>query len=890
MIKKRRNLIPYIMLLILSWINLSAIAQTPPPLGDPGNDDFENGILTNFTTYSWNYSNNPYGQQTPGNPNSPYIWGCNNVPADVSTTYNANSGLVQIVSSGYDGLIPDLQKTNPLYEGTPGSAVRINDVATTNNTLQGEGSQSVVLRRKFLSNSSGNVTISFAIAVVLRHNHGQLTGFPQFPSTTDAFSMVRVLDTDFNELSQICLDVPTSISNGWNTHVVGPHQWPGNPDIEFQWLDWTCMEIDFPSVSGNEYYLEFISSDCSAYGDEGYMYVDDIRFGKCRECNCGSWDSGTYEYTPYGGSQILNMFGNGSTIDIETGSTLNLTFEYNCVAVNTTCQPDYLYSVSEGNISVINGPQGALSLSYQPTVSDIGLQTIEVTPICGVDTCPPFLVYVNVECYGCGLWGSNSITMQGNQNWTGNTNFFSGYSVSPDLEAGETYIFDFNYLCSGGENSCDVEFTLSSSLTSNYTENPTQGNDYSIQYSPTIADMDMGTSHYITVTPMCGDKTCEPVTVYFDVACGGCGQYESVSVEYPETPELNIFPIDGATLPATVEEAVIIQYNFFCVGGECDATFDYTTDLDPETIISAGVNQQGFSFSFVPSPWDAGTTKCIQVYPTCEGEECQPFRLCFKIDDKGHCVKIVDKDVKCLDVNSNSNMVSFNLEIVSPTYDNNGNPNLPSDVQFEFPTIVNMSITNAGTMIVPGVTEVSQVSANPTINPMSFQFVNSIGNNIMINVGDQAGHFNFQVDGNVPPILKIVAKTYTYPVYNMTTGWFEEGHHKGECAQDTLYFKLLECPSIPRPRRLQVQSESESESKISKLFTVYPNPSSDKINIVSQAGLEITHISLSDLNGKEIRSFNYESGRLQIVDIKELPSGVYIVTINQNETLKIIKE
>jgi hypothetical protein len=95
--------------------------------------------------------------------------------------------------------------------------------------------------------------------------------------------------------------------------------------------------------------------------------------------------------------------------------------------------------------------------------------------------------------------------------------------------------------------------------------------------------------------------------------------------------------------------------------------------------------------------------------------------------------------------------------------------------------------------------------------------------------------------------------------------------------------KLSSCYSV-------VVGSSIFESQFSNL-TVYPNPTNGKFDI---NGLEklvaIQDITLFDLSGKEIRSF--ESTSIDF-DIKDIPKGVYQLVIkheNGLEKMKLVKD
>jgi Secretion system C-terminal sorting domain len=79
-----------------------------------------------------------------------------------------------------------------------------------------------------------------------------------------------------------------------------------------------------------------------------------------------------------------------------------------------------------------------------------------------------------------------------------------------------------------------------------------------------------------------------------------------------------------------------------------------------------------------------------------------------------------------------------------------------------------------------------------------------------------------------------------------------------------------------------------SESRLS----LYPNPATDKITIVSIATPIQSQLSIMNLNGKELTTRQITQPQTQI-DISNLPSGVYFVRLTSDRTVemgKIIKQ
>lgn len=78
-------------------------------------------------------------------------------------------------------------------------------------------------------------------------------------------------------------------------------------------------------------------------------------------------------------------------------------------------------------------------------------------------------------------------------------------------------------------------------------------------------------------------------------------------------------------------------------------------------------------------------------------------------------------------------------------------------------------------------------------------------------------------------------------------------------------------------------------------WNVYPNPSTDRINIESlDANAEMKSLEMYDITGKLIKSFSYETiSQSQSIDIANLQSGVYVLNIQTDKnrvTKKFVKQ
>ncbi len=71
---------------------------------------------------------------------------------------------------------------------------------------------------------------------------------------------------------------------------------------------------------------------------------------------------------------------------------------------------------------------------------------------------------------------------------------------------------------------------------------------------------------------------------------------------------------------------------------------------------------------------------------------------------------------------------------------------------------------------------------------------------------------------------------------------------------------------------------------------VYPNPAKDFVNLsIADKTLLKTELKVLDLNGKTVLRQKIESDQ-QVIDISKLPNGMYILSFENRENVKLIKQ
>jgi len=86
-----------------------------------------------------------------------------------------------------------------------------------------------------------------------------------------------------------------------------------------------------------------------------------------------------------------------------------------------------------------------------------------------------------------------------------------------------------------------------------------------------------------------------------------------------------------------------------------------------------------------------------------------------------------------------------------------------------------------------------------------------------------------------------------------------------------------------------VTATGSSEDFFKENFTMYPNPTTDVLNITSKNGLNVNEIRISDLTGKVVKVQKDAS----TINVSDLATGTYLIDITTNEgkaTSKFIKK
>ncbi|MBF6642363.1 T9SS type A sorting domain-containing protein [Flavobacterium sp. J49] len=110
--------------------------------------------------------------------------------------------------------------------------------------------------------------------------------------------------------------------------------------------------------------------------------------------------------------------------------------------------------------------------------------------------------------------------------------------------------------------------------------------------------------------------------------------------------------------------------------------------------------------------------------------------------------------------------------------------------------------------------------------------------------------------------------TYTAPA----AGVYYFGIHNNSAPGTTQTFLFLDT--------IVLGTNLANNDYLANSFNVFPNPTSDVINVTSNEGNVITSLSIVDINGRIVKSLEATNNTLNQINVSDLNSGVYFININ----------
>ena len=139
--------------------------------------------------------------------------------------------------------------------------------------------------------------------------------------------------------------------------------------------------------------------------------------------------------------------------------------------------------------------------------------------------------------------------------------------------------------------------------------------------------------------------------------------------------------------------------------------------------------------------------------------------------------------------------------------------------------------------------------------------------------------FDTETDADYTPVAQL--KTINLAAYAGQAVKIVFRHHNAE-NQD---FILLDDVVV-------TAGTAGTEDNIASRFTVSPNPANNVINISNANNMSFNSVSVSDVNGRTIKTLKFDGVTSAQVNVSDLASGVYMLNIssdNGNITKKIVR-
>ena len=769
-----------------------------------------------------------------------------------------------IVSNGNDPLVDTLKRTN----NGSNFAARINSLnpCTPNHGIDR-------LRTAFVATMNGLSTASFAYALVMENPSNHLNEQP--------FFIARILDATGVEQDRICIiSNPTNpIFTSQNATVI-----PGctRSTSGLLWSNWQCGNLNYNAVAGQTYILEFIVADCGAGAHFGYAYIDDICV-TCTNVNAGlitlqptdtcqktmtvcadyiapiiNSVTGTLIQTG-ANSPTLQVLQNGNPTAppiILTNPVINLTN-------HTIC-----FTVTPATFGTLTGGfDFRITANFQFPSGIVPLVDVHTNPGNNND-------YTTNPCApacACGSWTTTVLTG------------INGTSLSPGfypcgttitnrtISKGQSYRLRFRYNCVG---SCNATYNFIENINGTVVSSPAIGGGINIDFTPNEADCGLRS---ITVTPTCGGMICPPCTICFNVVgCDTCVDPVNDTIYCAPTygkpiisfclKNLKPTPIQfyGVTFPAG------LQLTTFTLPGDpvpIDTMLDGTIVYQTASPIAPGSNACSFRYRI-----DGGVYKgqqfCVMVksfsvYNPANGNFlncCQDtIPLCFTVPDCiDDCADIVNANITCN--TSNQRVLSFQIKNNTPNtlgaYEHFRVFALPNDYFSGFFSLAPGATSSVITHIIP----------NTIPSGSQYCFTENV-------------HWYYSNGHTCDSICYADTVCLTVPYCGIYPGGdtIKSGYGGGGSTIGSGMGKLID----------NFYSGSNEESAIN----LYPNPTDGLLHIESPYSEQgIQTISIKDMSGREVYFRKAENSHRETLNISHIPTGIYIVTINNTKNFRLIKK
>lgn len=138
--------------------------------------------------------------------------------------------------------------------------------------------------------------------------------------------------------------------------------------------------------------------------------------------------------------------------------------------------------------------------------------------------------------------------------------------------------------------------------------------------------------------------------------------------------------------------------------------------------------------------------------------------------------------------------------------------------------------------------------------------------------------------GTAPANFTIISAS-PYITNPATAQWVEYTYNLDASYNDQQVYIAINCVSNDQfgfaidDFKVTTTGTVSNEKFFTENFNLYPNPTSDVLNISSKNGLEMKEIKITDLSGRIVRTLNNAT----TINVSDLSAGTYLIDITTNE-------
>jgi PKD repeat protein len=598
-------------------------------------------------------------------------------------------------------------------------------------------------------------------------------------------------------------------------------------------------------------------------------------------CACGAWAHTRWSYLRKQGDayQRVNAdFRCGDTLSPGTvaDSIYPFRFSYNCA--DTSCRPSYVISSNlPASAYTTTTISGVLQINYRGNYKNCGLNYFRVTPICGGDTCEPCIVYFRQNCNPCAEIIRDTVYCDPRNGPTydfcvQNNSNFTAYEIKVKIPAninpvnivapaGATYNGSVNgyysFLYPAGllpqQSLCGFRFSIAQPYTAGQ------------QVCLGVAIHKETRPPYITCCEDTLYKRCFRIPdcrvlcgeiVRDTVVCTRVGPSYSFCVTNLSNFTAYLIKIK---IPAGVNPTSITAPAGAVYTGNSGGyySFNYAAGLPPGATLC--------TFSFIlAQPYYAGQQICLGL--ALHQESRPPFITCCEDSTYQKCFTVPDCPDPCIDVERPSITCR----------------QTPKGYEYAF----NFSIVNRGLLEVDSL-ELQYI--NPVTGTVTdwcnWRLIPAIQQNG--NGGVYSCTFPFSPQPGSLHCFRVIG----YDMHVLGGVWCI----KDSCVSEMVCVRVPDCgrggDGDILPRVISGKKAAPADVEETLKYRLQPNPASRQVTIACVNAADcLQQVTLSSASGKQIASYRLTRQPSFTMNISGLPSGLYIITINNETSLKLIKE